>query len=287
MRKALWGCVAFAVLAATGVYLAAHHAARHPDSFLGRVAAAISPHANSTCGRTMTVCAPVQQTTPQVGRGLWSATEPIVVIPDDAPEPPAPTPLPPTLPVIGFEEESAVPPMPFVDDEEVRMPYADEEELPEPAIWHPDNDEFEALLQEARNARSESGMLPVTVEILKAPAVLAEPCVGFETLGGLFLLPGHFVHTAVDTVCQTLRPVNTTAGNGGATEEEAEKGAQEDVSDEEAVRRYHDHHRQMYCPYTGCPCPVSYRIIPATTPPTPPQVGTTPAPVLPLASPRQ
>jgi hypothetical protein len=38
MRKWAWSCLALVVLAVAGVYLAADHAARHPDSFIGRCA---------------------------------------------------------------------------------------------------------------------------------------------------------------------------------------------------------------------------------------------------------
>jgi len=38
MQKWVWGCFALAVFGGTGVYLAADHAVRHPDSFVGRCA---------------------------------------------------------------------------------------------------------------------------------------------------------------------------------------------------------------------------------------------------------
>lgn len=135
MRKWFWTGEAFVALAMAGTYMAADHAVRYPDSFLGR------------CAHTFRNLAPVfgagQDTKPATTVAQQPACKPA-----PAPEPEAFEPLnvetwepaeitlpgltlPPPLP--SFEESDApIPAMPLaVEDENMTgrcMPYADQDE---------------------------------------------------------------------------------------------------------------------------------------------------------------
>ncbi len=242
MRTLIWSSTAVVLLVTGALFTIARHAARQPDSLVGRCALA----AYHVWDPTPLRCeAPVQQAaivpqTPapaQLPVGKFTpdleAVEPIVV---EATEQEPPLAFPRLSPEIAAalerlrgEEESEAPPQPF-DGSTVapRMPYADEEaaveSLPYPDVATEDDSETDTDL-------------PGTT--------------------GFFFLPPAFWQKVCDHVMDSLgRTTDATPGD----EEPADEGTGEDDSvDLNELVPYHHYHENS-CPYSGaCPSGSYYR----------------------------
>jgi hypothetical protein len=144
MRNWIWSGTAMVALVAVGMFLGAQHAARYPNSLVGRCARAVFNIVDSAPEQpepqTNALVAEVS-TLPQVGsiNIPGPVVEPIVVSTTED-EPPLVTPrLSPEIVAaierLRGEEESEAPPRSFdAPGQTLRMPYADEstETLPQP-----------------------------------------------------------------------------------------------------------------------------------------------------------
>lgn len=255
MRKMIWCTAILGVVATAGVYVAARHAAQTPDCFLGRCL-------TSLVGKREIKAAPVAVApgtarTCILGEGAHGpqtavrrchppeVTEPIVV------EPAAPEPLtlPPALSpeitaaierIRAAEEGESHLPMAFLNDNLLRMPLADEEELPQP--------------------RSLMG-LDIAIELDLHQGL------------GLFFFPTACWKTTAELVLDIFRDSDpaTTSTTPSTNEEAAEEGAtpadncEDETIEPDLYRRIHEQHyhqqyHQNHCPYHGgCPAPYHYR----------------------------
>lgn len=243
MRSLVWWSTAAVLLMVGTLLVASQHAARHPDSFVGRCAMAIyhvwDPQiiVRGEVRPSQQVALAVMRTDPS-GPTAPAAEpiEPIVVVPTDQ-EPPLAVPrLSPEVAAaierLRSEEESETPPVPFDIPRALRMPEADEEVevLPEPT---PD--------------------APATETEAELPGTY-----------GFFVLPSSCWQTVCDKVMDSIRqlsaarPGNDEAADEGAMTDDtsAARNLQEEIV---PYHHYHDHG----CPYSGgCPYPY-YRNMPA------------------------
>lgn len=241
MRKLIWCGTLMVLLVGASLFVAAQHAARHPDSFVGRCAMTIyhicDPLA-ATCSApkpagdvAQAAPQPVPHAVPVKPTPRAEVVEPIMVEPTEQ-EPPLAFPrLSPEIAAaierLRSEEESEAPPQAFEDRGQVlRMPYADEEGevLPAP------------------NEEPVTGNLEIDADL---PGTY-----------GFFFLPPSCWQMVLEKVMDSIRQYGEAAQG---SEETADEGTETDNSSEldDAQEIPYQHYHDQGCPYTGG-CPSSY-----------------------------
>ena len=246
MRKLIWSGTALVLLAVTGMFVAAHHAARNPDSFLGRCALTLyqfcSPTTTLTCcnDSPAEVAEPVECVPAPVLRlplPIVDPIEPIMVEPSEL-EPPLGRPVLPPEVVAALQrlreaEESELPPdtQPFdAGSHTLRMPYADEDDV-------------------------EVFPLPARLDSAAGCGLAFRCCKnsdsglsGCLTGCGLFFVPSACWETAFGKVMEIIAKLNATSE---ASEESSDDSDPDKVEANELQRIQDHHHHRMSCPYSG------------------------------------
>jgi hypothetical protein len=156
MRNLIWSSAALVLVLGAGLFMAARHAARHPDSAVARLSmtvyrlcdALLAPRMATKPAEEVAQATQATPITPTLSDPATEPVEPIIIEPTDQ-EPPLGIPrLSPEVAAaierLRSEEESEDPPQPFDGPGFApRMPYADEVEVlplptPDPANGHAD-----------------------------------------------------------------------------------------------------------------------------------------------------